>query len=250
MTVAGTRPGPPEAEPPNGAPPEWWREVVGDEDAAALRRYQRPRASDPRLDRAALIVIDVVESFVGPDAPVAVAQRYARTACGQNAWRALPAIAALLENFRRAGRPVVYTVVDRLQSGVGAATVGSVDVSGPRGDVVHPSAAPRTDEVVLPKTRSSAFFATPLCSLLVRQDVRTVVLAGCTTTGCVLATAIDASSLGFEVVVVPEACFDRVDLPARAALVSMDAKWARVRPVEMVLAAVDAAASSAGRSTR
>lgn len=217
------------------AVPTWWRQVLDECSADVLLRYQRPRVSLPALGRSALIVIDVVDSFVGPDEPVQVAQDYARTACGEKAWAALPAIASLRERFRQAGRPVIYTVVDSLQTQVGAATVGAVDVSGPRGDVVHETVTPATSDIVLPKTRSSAFFATPLASLLVRHDVRTVVLCGCTTSGCVLASAIDASSLGFDVVVVREACFDRVDALAEAALVTLDAKWARVRSLDGVL---------------
>lgn len=215
--------------------PTWWREVLDEASVDDLSRYRRPRSTFLPLDRSALVVVDVVDSFVGPDEPVQVAQQYARTACGEKAWAALPAIAALREGFREAGRPVIYTVVDSLQTHVGAATVGELDVSGPRGDLVHEAVAPATSDVVLPKTRSSAFFATPLAALLVRQEIRTVVLCGCTTSGCILASAIDASSFGFDVIVVRDACFDRVDALAQAALVTLDAKWARVRSLEGVL---------------
>jgi maleamate amidohydrolase len=218
--------------------PAWWHQTLPDDDAAALNRYRRPRGDELALDRSALIVIDVVESFVGPDAPVAAAQDYSRTACGAKAWRALPSISASLAAFRQAGRPIVYTLVDAIQAKAGAATVGSVDPMAPRGDTVHEAVAPGPDDLVLPKTRSSAFFATPLSSHLRRRDVQTVVLVGCTTSGCILASAIDASSLGFDVVVIPEACFDRVDALADAALVTMDAKWASVRPLDDVQAAL------------
>lgn len=221
---------------PAGPPPPWWTESLDDADATVLRRYQRPRSQPVRWDRAALIVVDVVDSFVGPDVPVAEAQRYARTACGHSAWRALPAIARLVEAFRTVSRPVVYTVIDSPHGGDGGSADDGVDAKpSPRGDVIHPMVAPRPEEEVIPKRCASGFFATPLTSRLVENDVRTVVLAGCTTSGCVLASAVDASSLGFEVVVVREACFDRVDQLGRAALVTMDAKWARVWSLDAVL---------------
>ena len=62
------------------------------------------------------------------------------------------------------------------------------------------------------KNAPSMFFQTPLITFLVKQGVDTVIVTGCTTSGCVRATIVDAFSYGFRVLV-PEECCRR---PGRA----------------------------------
>jgi len=58
------------------------------------------------------------------------------------------------------------------------------------------------------KNAPSMFFQTPLITFLVRQQVDTVIVTGCTTSGCVRATVIDAFSYGFRVLVAEDCCGD------------------------------------------
>lgn len=58
------------------------------------------------------------------------------------------------------------------------------------------------------KNAPSMFFQTPLISYLVREGVDTVFVTGCTTSGCVRATIVDAFSYGFRVQVVADCCGD------------------------------------------
>jgi maleamate amidohydrolase len=60
------------------------------------------------------------------------------------------------------------------------------------------------------KNAPSMFFQTPLITFLVKQQVDTVIVTGCTTSGCVRATIIDAFSYGFRVLV-PEDCVGDAD---------------------------------------
>ena len=55
------------------------------------------------------------------------------------------------------------------------------------------------------KSAPSAFFGTPLVAFLVKQQVDTVIVTGCTTSGCVRGTVNDSFSHGFRTVV-PEEC--------------------------------------------
>ena len=222
--------------------PQRWLDVLGEREAHVLASYQRRRDHEPDLARAALLVVDAVESFVGPRAPVEQAQQVARQACGDAAWRALPQIRQVLDVFRANDAPVVFTVVAPDRANLGGATPGhrEADSGALRGDVVVGDVAPTPSELVLAKTRSSAFFGTPLVSALVRAGVQTVVVAGGTTSGCVLATAIDAASNGFDVLVVADACFDRVAALHEASLVTLDAKWARVTDARSLAAALPA----------
>jgi nicotinamidase-related amidase len=93
-----------------------------------------------------------------------------------------------------------------------------------------PAIAPADGEWVLEKTKASAFFQTPLSAYLVRQGADTVVVCGCSTSGCVRATAVDAASHGFNTLVVDDCAFDRsafahatnlFDLTKYAAVVSL-----------------------------
>jgi len=65
-------------------------------------------------------------------------------------------------------------------------------------------------DVVLCKSGPSIFFHTPAAPIFVRQEVDTIIVTGCTTSGCVRASVIDAFSYGFRVIV-PEDCVGDVE---------------------------------------
>jgi nicotinamidase-related amidase len=65
-------------------------------------------------------------------------------------------------------------------------------VPGTPGHEFVPELAPRPDEVVVRKYRSSGFWGTNLEQVLRSNGVKTVVVGGCTTEGCVESTARDA----------------------------------------------------------
>jgi len=96
--------------------------------------------------------------------------------------------------------------------------------------------SPTADELVVDKQGPSAFFGTPLASILVAAGVDTVIVTGLTTSGCVRATAVDAMQHGFVPVVVEEAVGDRDERPHRANLFDLDAKYADVVSEADVLA--------------
>lgn len=204
-----------------------WRSVLDADDEAALRGYARPREQF-RGTSPALLVIDVTETFVGPNLPVDEAQKASRQACGEAAWAVLPFVQKLIERFRSLGRPVVFTTPDPSQRWVGAASAGVVTAEDSTEAVVVADVAPREGELVLTKTKASAFFGTPLVTVLNRDRVDTLVIAGGTTSGCVRATAVDGSSYGYEVLVAEDACFDRSGLSHAVTLRDLDAKYARV----------------------
>ncbi len=68
------------------------------------------------------------------------------------------------------------------------------------------------------KNAPSMFFQTPLITFLVRQNVDTVIVTGCTTSGCVRATIVDAFSFGFRVQVPEDCCGDVEEAPHRDSL--------------------------------
>lgn len=93
---------------------------------------------------------------------------------------------------------------------------------------IHPRIAPLEGEPVIIKKYGSAFFMTNLTSLLVNEGIDTVILTGCSTSGCIRATAVDAISYGFRTIVPVEAVADRAEGPHWANLFDINAKYGDV----------------------
>lgn len=110
---------------------------------------------------------------------------------------------------RRAGVPVFQTVV----AWEGERDIGLWTIKlPPCGDITPGSRWAQVDERVwddrdtlLVKKWPSFFHGTPLVSLLTAAGRDTVIVTGCTTSGCVRATTVDAFSYGFRTLV-PEDC--------------------------------------------
>jgi maleamate amidohydrolase len=65
-----------------------------------------------------------------------------------------------------------------------------------------------------------------------------VIVTGTTTSGCIRATAVDALSYGFRVIVPRECVGDRAELPHWANLFDIDAKYGDVLALDEVLGAL------------
>ena len=88
------------------------------------------------------------------------------------------------------------------------------------------------------KNAPSMFFQTPLITFLVKQNVDTVIVTGCTTSGCVRATITDAFSYGFRVLVPEECVGDPDERQQRSNLEDVGRRYADVlatRDVEAYL---------------
>lgn len=88
---------------------------------------------------------------------------------------------------------------------------------------------------VLDKRQASSFHGTELESMLTAAGVDTIVLTGCTTSGCIRATAVDGCAHGYRVIVAEEGVGDRAVEPHEANLFDIDAKYGDVRPVSEVV---------------
>ncbi|CAM3984028.1 isochorismatase family protein [Bordetella bronchialis] len=184
--------------------------------------------------RPALLVIDVQYRSMGYEPmPIEQAIETMPTSCGEYGWRAVPHIARLLEVFRKIGAPVLYPHVapkrshDRGQ--FEAKVPGVMDVSAPDYDFVK-EVRPREGDIEIPKHQASAFHGTALASYLVGLGVDTVVVTGCTTSGCVRATVVDACALNYKVVVPQDAVYDRSQVSHAVNLFDMASKYADVMP--------------------
>ena len=213
-----------------------WSERLNEQDAAALAGYSSSKSITPAADSPVLVVIDVTEAFVGPDLPILDAQNVSRKACGERAWSAIPNIVTLIDAFRARQLPILYTRPDPLQHHIGPASRRPDAAKDAWLSIEFPEGiSPNDTEIVMPKVKASIFFGTPLHSLLVGRGYRTLVLTGGTTSGCVRASAVDATSYGFNVVVADDAVFDRAGLVHDVALIDIDAKYGSVLPSKAII---------------
>jgi nicotinamidase-related amidase len=91
-------------------------------------------------------------------------------------------------------------------------------------------------DLVITKKSFSCFPGTPLQSVLTSLRVDTLLIAGCSTSACVRATATDAIGLGFRPIVIREAVGDRASGPHVWNLFDIDAKFGDVESLDTVLA--------------
>ena len=216
-----------------------WDGVITDDEN---ERYARAGfgGSGGMGSRPALLIIDVQYRTVGltPKPYLDAIEEYP-TSCGDVGWSAVRKIASLLSLFRQKGFPVLYPHVApknaATDGGRLAAKIPSImGIDGKGYDFVE-EIAPVEGDVVLPKKHPSAFFGTPLISHLVDLGVDTLVVTGCTTSGCVRCSVTDAFAYNFKVLVPEDAVYDRAPTSHAVNLWDMNAKYADVYPAARIL---------------
>ena len=187
--------------------------------------------------RPAIIVVDFIKAYTTPGAPL-----YAPAVVD-----AVRATIPLLAKARQQGVPVIYTRVLYHPSGAdGGLFVQKVPalrrmVEGePLAEIV-PELPPGPDDVILIKQYASAFFGTSLAAMLTARGTDTLIITGCSTIGCVRATAVDAMQYGFRPIVPRECVGDRHDGPHEANLFDINAKYGDVVALADVMHRLEAA---------
>ncbi|UCE26997.1 MAG: isochorismatase family protein [Candidatus Coatesbacteria bacterium] len=137
-------------------------------------------------DAAGLLVIDMQDFFLDPDSPTFT--------CGGLA--VLPNVERLVEAFRRAGRPVIFTRHVHHPDGIDAGIMGwwweGMCLEGTEESEVHGDIAPLAHEKVVDKHRYSAFYNTDLETVLRCLGLEDLVVSGIMTNMCCESTARDA----------------------------------------------------------
>ena len=192
-------------------------------------------------DRIALVLVDFTEGFVDP-------------ACfgGGNIADAVQHTRGLLDLARDLGWPIAHTRVvyaeDGADAGAFARKVPGLLKLTERSTLsqIVPSLAPRPGELVIRKTQPSAFFETGFAAWLAWRRVDTLVVAGCTTSGCVRATVVDAVSHNLRTIVPSDCVGDRAIGPHRASLFDMEQKYADILDVRLLRDMLGHAAGTRG----
>jgi nicotinamidase-related amidase len=125
---------------------------------------------------------------------------------------------ALLAQWRAAGRPIIHVRHDSVQP-------GSTLTPGTPGNDFRPGFGPADDEALVTKSVNSAFIGTDLDKRLKQLGAKHVVVFGISTDMCVSTTVRMGANLGWDMVLVPDAC-DCFDLP------SPDGGWIRAEEVQ------------------
>jgi nicotinamidase-related amidase len=194
--------------------------------------------------RPAVLVIDMNYNFVGdkPEPILKSVERF-RNSCGEEGWEGVYRIRELLEPTRKKHLPVFYTTAYEKKNPVAVGrwqsknrrSVEDYREEWSKGNEIVEEIAPQDGDVLVRKQKPSAFFGTPLISMLNELHADTILVTGCTTSGCVRASVLDAFSYNFRVSVIEECVFDRGQASHKINLFDMNAKYADVIPLSEAL---------------
>ena len=196
-------------------------------------------------EKPALLVIDMIRAFTDTRSPL-----------GAKLEPQIEAIGRLLAVAREKDIPIIFSTVaydpDLQEAGLWLRKIPSVKilVEGSEWVEVDERLGRRPREMLLVKKYASCFFGTDLATRLVSRKVDTLLVTGCTTSGCVRASAVDACSLGLHTIVVEEAVGDRAELPHIANLFDIDAKYGDVVGIGSAVDYLEALPSSAREGVR
>jgi maleamate amidohydrolase len=194
--------------------------------------------------RPCVVVIDFQYGMTDPDCPLGSSNQDGPIEVSQR----------VLAAARAAGVPVIYTRVayreDLADGGLFIEKVPSLKalVMGSRWVEIDERVRPEPGDYVLTKRHSSAFIGTELQQVLQNRRIDTVVFVGCSTSGCVRQSAVDANAYGFRSVVVADAVGDRSWAQHEANLIDLDGKYSDVVSSDEAIAALTAANRRAERS--
>lgn len=180
--------------------------------------------------RPALLIIDFSNAFADPS-----------ILGGGNIASAIAHTRPVLDAARKSGIPIMFTTHAYAADGsdyglfveknhnlkrlvVGTPATAIVDLLGPR-----------SGEFVISKRHPSAFFGTDLAGWLATRLVDTVVICGCSTSGCIRATVVDALGYGLRPIVARDCVGDRALPPHEANLFDIEQKYADVLSGEAII---------------
>jgi nicotinamidase-related amidase len=131
----------------------------------------------------------------------------------------IPRVARTLEQARGAGLPIIHVRVgfrpnvpeanprNLFLSAVKASTKHQQFFQGESG-AIHSALTPAASDLVVTKSRVSAFAGTDLDLLLRAHDIETLIIFGIATSGVVLATLVAAFDADYRLIVIKDCCAD------------------------------------------
>jgi len=174
--------------------------------------------------RPAVLVVDFINAYTTEGSPL----------FAPDVVTAVVETVSLLELARLKKIPVLYTKVlynkNFLDGGIFIQKVPVLKTmleGEPLAEIV-PELPPAELDTIIVKQYASAFFGTPLAATLTSIGVDTLILTGCSTSGCIRASAVDGMQYGFRVIVPRECVADRHAGPHEANLFDINSKYGDV----------------------
>ncbi|MCW2723995.1 MAG: N-carbamoylsarcosine amidase [Frankiales bacterium] len=189
--------------------------------------------------RPGVLVVDFQLGFTDPASPI-----------GSDMSPAIEATARLLGVARAAGVPIWYTTIgyrpDLADAGVWPLKYPRLDALNIENSSVEVDSrvAPASSDVVVSKRFASAFFGTALQPMLAVAGIDSLIVTGCTTSGCIRATVVDGMQFGYRMIVAEDCCADRDEAPHQANLFDMRTKYADVVASADICAELNARAAA------
>jgi nicotinamidase-related amidase len=151
--------------------------------------------SKSRQRDTALLIVDMVSEYDFPDAKRIL----------KGALQAAKAIARLKQRAHAAKVPVIYVndTAGKWESDQRAFVQRCLEPTA-RGREVVELIAPSEHDYFMFKPKHSAFFGTPLHTLLQQLKISTLILTGVTSHQCVLFTAMDAHVREYDLIIPPD----------------------------------------------
>jgi nicotinamidase-related amidase len=182
-------------------------------------------------DKPALLVIDLVKAFTDSGRML-----------GANLDTQVAATQKLLAVAHERDIPVFFSTVRYDDADLRDAGIWTLKQKGSitlRADTDGHEVDPRLDfggrHTLLVKKYASCFFGTDLVALLNSRRVDTLIIVGCTTSGCVRATAVDSLQNAFRPMIVREGVGDRSKAAHEQSLFDLNAKYGDVVSLDETL---------------
>lgn len=195
-------------------------------------------------EKPVLLVVDVIYNFVGdkPE-PILESIKRWRYSCGERGWEGVKHLERLIAAAREKQIPIVYTGMDRRPDGFdqGAWNWKSYrsgeasDIRGSLGNEIVESVKPEPQDIYFVKDKPSAFHGTHLLDYLIYLGADTVITTGTTTSGCVRASAVDATQYNYRSIVPEECVWDRSMISHKVNLLDIQMKYGDVKKTDDVI---------------
>ncbi len=186
-------------------------------------------------DTPAVVVIDMARSWLDEASPLG----------SRNVAGVMQPILTILAAARASAVPIYFTTMAFDPAGAEAAgPVGrklrhssdqrALDRNSGLPDL-DPRLERRADEILVEKQRASAFWGTPFGAYLTARRADTLIITGCSTSGCVRSTAESAHNAGLHTIIAQEAVGDRSALAHECNLIDIDMRFGDVVPTSDVV---------------
>jgi maleamate amidohydrolase len=179
----------------------------------------------------ALLIVDLVKAFTDASRPL-----------GADLDAQIAASNRLIDAAHDRNVPVIFSSVSYSDPNLKDAGIWALKQKGTAtlmasgdGPELDPRLHFRPGDAMLMKKYASCFFGTDLVPRLLAGRADTLIITGCTTSGCVRASAVDACQIGFRPMVVREAVGDRSAAAHDQSLFDLNAKYADVVSLEATL---------------